>query len=86
MSWKLNPQGEGASWDDIPMPQVCEGCDCGCILDANGDGAVNGNDVEAVEQCVGGDTSVLRCCDINGDGSVNGNDVEEMELRVLGGC
>ncbi|CAG0948240.1 hypothetical protein PHYC_00013 [Phycisphaerales bacterium] len=54
--------------------------------DFNDDGAVNGFDVECVEQAVNGD---IGCSpndpDINQDGALNGFDIEAMEQLVNGG-
>lgn len=85
--WSIHRNGDTSSWPDAPMPQRCEGCECGCILDPNGDNAINGLDVQAIELCVGGDFSETRCCDLNGDSATNGADIEEMERRVgTGSC
>ncbi|CAG0962749.1 hypothetical protein PHYC_00816 [Phycisphaerales bacterium] len=57
-----------------------------CCPDVNCDGAVNGFDVEAMEQAVNGD--MLNFCqadpDFNQDGSLNGFDVEAVEQVVNG--
>ncbi|CAG1010133.1 hypothetical protein PHYC_03801 [Phycisphaerales bacterium] len=59
---------------------------CDCDADVNCDGAVNGFDIEVMEQAVNGDTS--NYCqpdtDFNHDGAVNGFDVESVEQAVNG--
>ncbi|CAG1007203.1 hypothetical protein PHYC_03402 [Phycisphaerales bacterium] len=58
----------------------------GCDPDVNCDGAVNGFDIEAMEQAVNGDQSGF-CppdADFNGDGAINGFDVEAVEQSVNG--
>ncbi|CAG0951971.1 hypothetical protein PHYC_00247 [Phycisphaerales bacterium] len=58
-----------------------------CDPDVNCDGAVNGFDIEAMEQAVNGDFS--NFCqpdsDFNHDGTTNGFDVESVEQVVNGG-
>lgn len=54
--------------------------------DFNDDGAINGFDVECVEQAVNGETSCSpHDPDINQDGALNGFDIEAMEQLVNGG-
>ncbi|CAG0985351.1 hypothetical protein PHYC_01991 [Phycisphaerales bacterium] len=59
--------------------------ECQCLADFNMDGAVNGYDVECVEQAVNGNTvcSVYNP-DFNRDGATNGFDVEAVEQAVNG--
>ncbi|GJQ29135.1 MAG: hypothetical protein HBSAPP03_10190 [Phycisphaerae bacterium] len=58
-----------------------------CDADVNGDGSVNGLDVECQELAVGGDFSCYAPADadFNQDGAVNGGDVEAVELVMGGG-
>ncbi|CAG1007145.1 hypothetical protein PHYC_03396 [Phycisphaerales bacterium] len=58
-----------------------------CDPDVNCDGAVNGFDIEVMEQAVNGDTSNFcqADADYNHDGAVNGFDVEAVEQGVNGG-
>lgn len=55
------------------------------FADANCDGALNGFDVEAMEQAVNGDFSnfCLPSADLNADGAENGFDVEYSEYLTL---
>lgn len=55
------------------------------FADSNCDGALNGFDVQAVEEAVNGDQSnlCLPTADLNGDGAVNGFDVEYAETLTL---
>ncbi|CAG0976790.1 hypothetical protein PHYC_01546 [Phycisphaerales bacterium] len=57
-----------------------------CDPDVNCDGAVNGFDVEAMEQAVNGDVSNFCQADgdFNKDGALNGFDVEAVEQAVNG--
>ncbi|CAG1007069.1 Aldose sugar dehydrogenase YliI [Phycisphaerales bacterium] len=58
-----------------------------CDPDVNCDGAVNGFDIESMEQAVNGDLSNFCQADpdYNHDGAVNGFDIEAVEQGVNGG-
>ncbi|CAG0955863.1 serine protease AprX [Phycisphaerales bacterium] len=56
-----------------------------CEPDFNGDGAVNGFDIQCVEEVVNGDTTCSSLDpDLNHDGAVNGFDIETEEQMVNG--
>lgn len=69
----------GTGWMNIAM--ICD-----CDPDVNCDGAINGFDIEAMEQAVNGDMSNFCQADpdYNHDGAVNGFDIEAVEQGVNG--
>ncbi|CAG0958554.1 hypothetical protein PHYC_00601 [Phycisphaerales bacterium] len=71
-------------WDDVTFTQLPAVTPCD--PDVNCDGAVNGFDVEAMEQAVNGDFSNFCQADpdYNHDGAVNGFDIESVEQGVNG--
>ncbi|CAG1010126.1 Cytochrome c551 peroxidase [Phycisphaerales bacterium] len=69
------------------IPLFCGSAGCPpCDADVNCDGAVNGFDVQAMEQAVNGDLTDYCQADpdFNHDGTTNGFDVEAVELVVNG--
>ncbi len=69
-----------------PATLAITGCPAICDADVNCDGALNGFDIEAMQQAVAGDLSnfCLPSADFNNDGAENGFDVEAVEQAVNG--
>lgn len=68
--------------DDVELEII--GCERD--IDYNGDGAINGYDLECLAQAIAGDPACSRLNpDFNGDGNVNIYDLRYLELAIAGG-
>lgn len=71
-----------AGIDDVTIELI--GCERD--IDYNGDGAINGYDLECLAQAIAGDPACSRLSpDFNGDGNVNIYDLRYLELAIAGG-